>query len=134
MRGEHIERMSPDDSIVWGHFLAQGGCRGAVLHYQVRLGNGCFDASILDPVAREIWRAQCSKRADAVAQFEKCFAVIEVKPVASMTALGQALSYQYLFAEEEKPTLPVEAWVVCGQTDADLVRIYEHYRVRLFVV
>jgi hypothetical protein len=71
------------------------------------------------------------KRIDVVAKVEAAWWVIEVKPYASQTALGQAVSYVRLFAQEYGVAGPVVPVVVCCAADEDLREDFRRLGVRI---
>lgn len=131
---ERFTHLSPDDTKVWRQFLLQHPNKFAAFEYDVTLGNGTFlwpeDAG--QPPYE--WLAIARKRVDVVAQDSDGIAIIEVKPIARMAALGQILSYVWLYRKEKQPTRQVRPWVVCGKVDEDLKPIFAFYRVQVVSV
>ena len=65
------------------------------------------------------------KRIDVVARVGSGLWVVEIKPFASMLALGQVLGYTRLFVEEYRPEEEVRSVVVCDRIDEDLIDEFE---------
>jgi hypothetical protein len=125
--------LSPDDAIVWRRFLERVRHPFKQFEYQVRLGSTCDCEGSIGSKAELEWERLTQKRCDVVGYADGFIACIEVKPRMAMSAMGQALTYAWLFEEEKRPTLPVEAWVVAGELDAVLAPVYSEFDV-VFVV
>jgi hypothetical protein len=123
--------MLREDAETWTRFLdmkAHGFTRVWYdLHVgdavQPQAGSPSFLAAVADGVTR--------KRIDAVALQRDRLWVIEVKPYASMTALGQAITYLDLFRRSYPVSLPCRAAVVCDQIDPDVEYTAERLGVTL---
>ncbi|MBA7710129.1 hypothetical protein ES703_119061 [subsurface metagenome] len=73
------------------------------------------------------------KRIDVVAGVGGGFWVVEVKPLASMLALGQVLSYTRLFKQEFAPVGEVWPVIVCDAVDEDLLDEFDAAGVAVIV-
>jgi hypothetical protein len=126
--------MSPDDQRVWRRFLLLHPSKFEAFRYDVRVGSGQFawDGPEANPPAE--WLAIAAKRIDVVAQRHGTTCIIEVKPRASMSAIGQVLSYRDLYAAKEKPSTPLECWVVCEYRDEDLIPTYLRHGIGVVAV
>jgi len=126
--------MSPDDTIVWRRFLVIHPLMFTDLRYDVRVGAGqvAWDGPEANPPSE--WLAIAAKRIDVVALHAGRPAIIEVKPRASMSSLGQVLSYRDLLTRKQKPSTPYECWVVCATEDADLGPTFLRYGVGVIAV
>ncbi|MBA7557900.1 hypothetical protein ES705_50680 [subsurface metagenome] len=84
---------------------------------EVAEGAGKVEKSVAAGISR--------KRIDAVCRIGGGYWVVEVKPFASMLALGQVVSYHRLFVSEYRPdgeTFPV---IICENADPDLLDEFE---------
>jgi len=126
--------MSPLDLNVWRRFLLLHPTKFEGLRYDVRVGTGSAE---WPEGAGEIpydWLILNQKRIDAVGTWQGGTAIIEVKPRASFSALGQVLAYRDLLRDKEKPKEPVTLWVICGERDADLDATFLRYGVSVLSV
>jgi hypothetical protein len=75
---------------------------------------------------------------DAVCSIKDTVWVLEVEKKLNETALGQALVYRDLFAEdhppEDYPKLKIKAGIVCETSDPWIKDICEEYEIQVFVV
>lgn len=126
--------MSPLDLNVWRRFLLLHPDKFTSLRYDVKVGTGARPWPASEGPKPEDWEALTQKRIDAVGIWNGSTAIIEVKPRASFTALGQLLAYRTLLAEKERPTAPVTLWVVCEERDADLETTFLSYGVSVVSV
>ena len=126
--------LSPEDVGVWRQFLPRCGLAFTSLLYDVRVGRGSHRGDPRDPEPDPAFSELLRKRIDVVAHYGDHVVVIEVKPEASMLALGQVLTYRQLLA----PTYPYgtkfQAWIVCNHADQDLRPLWPLFDVRICVV
>lgn len=117
----HYPHMLHEDNSVWTRFLTTDAERIKQVWYDVRVGQPV----VLEPDATDIDRRIAAgltrKRIDAVCSVGGGFWVVEIKPYASMLAVGQVLSYSRLFALEYAPGGQVIPVIVCDSYDEDLV-------------
>lgn len=92
--------LMPEDVRIWERFLETDPIPTALVAYDVHLGS----TPTLPPDAPEFLRKHVAavypKKVDLVMYFPAQTLVTEVKPFAGLTALGQALGYQHLFAQD----------------------------------
>lgn len=126
--------MSVADSKVWTAFLAAHAISFESVRYDVAVGGkGVEHVAAAEP-GRAMWETLLKKRIDAVVSRADDILTIEVKPLANMAALGQALSYAFLFDEEHRPGVPVRPVVVCFRVDADIEPVFTFFGVVVLVV
>lgn len=126
--------MMAEDVAVWSEFLKDPPIDIEGVWYDLHVGRGISPVDTGDVLARRIAAGISRKRIDVVALIPQGFLVVEIKPVASFLALGQALAYSRLFVLEYQPTAAVMPCVVCGQADEDLVEDFEELHVVLIIV
>ncbi len=129
----HYPHMLSEDVTVWSKFLAGVTVTIKELWYDVHVGRPVSLPEGADALDKRIARGLTRKRIDVVCHVGAGYWVVEVKPIANMYALGQALSYARLFAKEY--VVDGEIWpiVVCDQLDEDLVDEFDELGVGLFV-
>lgn len=126
--------LSADDQIVWDRFLLLHGSRIQSAQFQVKVGKGARPWPAGAGPEPPDWAALTSKRIDVVAMTDVGLTLIEVKPRASFTALGQLLVYRDLYVAEKKPTSLVGLWVVAEFGDADLLPTFLRFGVAVHTV
>jgi hypothetical protein len=126
--------LSQADAAVWATYLASNAWRYAALDYDVSVGGLAAEAASYGSGLLPMWRQLLRKRIDVVGWTAEAVEVIEVKPLSSMGALGQVLSYVRLLREEREFTLPLAPVVVSRFSDPDLVSVYASFGVELRLV
>lgn len=117
----HYPHMLAEDNAVWSKFLEQNFERLTEVWYDVRVGQPVkLDGDVSD-MEKRIAAGLTRKRIDVVAISGGNYWVIEVKPYASMLALGQVISYARLFALQYEVRGRVIPVIVCDSADEDLL-------------
>ena len=129
----HYPHMLSEDIEVWSKFLAKMSKVITRVWYDLHVGKPARLPAGSSDVLKKVAAGVTRKRIDAVCLVGREYWVIEVKPFANMTALGQAFSYSRLFALEYENYKPVKAVVVCDSVDADMVGPYGELGVMVFV-
>jgi len=112
--------MLREDVPVWYRFLVDWGFLIDALYYDCLLGGiALTEEEQSDPMKR-MWRANTAKRADAIAELENEIWIIEVAHRPGLRAIGQLLTYQYLWREDPKIEKPDKMVLVCQDFDTDL--------------
>jgi len=102
--------------------------------YDVRLGGAAALVIPDEHTHKEMWATLLRKRVDAVGIVQGAPWLVEVKPVGSFAALGQALGYCDLWEREKGGTPKPVPVVVCAFLDADLGPTFLRYGVKVFVL
>lgn len=126
--------MSKADSAVWRAFLAVNPWRFDSIAYDVQVGGKAAGALDDSEGLKPMWESLLKKRIDAVAFRGGEVWTIEVKPLANMAALGQSLSYRFLWDHKPGQQRKARAVVVCSRVDADIDVIFPVYDVSVVVV
>lgn len=131
-RGAPPHMLKPDIP-VWYRFLEKWGHLFEKLYYDSYLGGPYLSPEQdKDPMWR-MWRANTSKRADAIAELLDEVWIIEVSERPGLRAIGQLLTYLALWTEHpqiEKLEIPV---LVCQDLDTDLIASAAKYGIRTYV-
>ena len=125
--------MMSEDAAVWQRYLTEPVTEMKRVWYDVHVGSGNVSAAESDEMIRRISAGVTRKRIDVVARVGGGYWVIELKPRADMTALGQALAYSRMFEAEYGAGDEVWPVVIAGEIDGDLVSIYDDSGVGLIV-
>jgi len=117
--------MLTEDTEVWSKYLADPVHPIKEVWYDVHVGQGMLLPVGAPDIDKRIARGISRKRIDVVARVGGGLWVVEIKPFASMLALGQILSYTRLFIEEYRPDEEVRPVIVCDAIDGDLLDEFE---------
>ena len=112
-------RLRSEDVAVWNQFITETPHSEWRVDYDVKVGLGRIPKKELEDKYKKDWRDLTRKRIDVVAWGENHVYIIELKPRASLAAVGQALGYSELWQDlhdEGRRVLPV---VLSFYTDPD---------------
>lgn len=125
----HYPHFMVEDTGVWTKFLETDAFRLKEVWYDVRVGLPVLIAVGASDIEQRIAAGLTRKRIDVVAKVGGGVWVIEVKPYASMYAVGQVMTYVRLFAREY--TVPGQVWpvIICNEYDEDLVDEFDELGV-----
>lgn len=119
--------MKPEDVAVWNKYIASHPNQFERCDYDVLCGDG---APVRAEDPEEIQRMHTiisSRKIDVVAYRDEVHYVIEVKPIATMSALGQILTYKSLYTQDNPEARIIVPMVVCGEIQPDIVHLFiEH--------
>lgn len=123
-----------EDVPVWHRFLDSYSDMFIRIYYDCLVGGPWYtDEQLKDPMLR-MWRANASKRIDAVGETETEVLIIEVATSPGLRAIGQVQAYRSLWLEDpkiEKPEFPV---LVLEHVDTDLISSAARYGTQVYVV
>ena len=125
--------MSPADTEVWLALLGNDHPTFDWISYDTRLGEGSRVYGLPERHHAEGWRDLSLKRVDAVVGTAGAVFATEVKPIASMSALGQSLAYAFLLDSEYEFPVPVRPLVVAWVCDHDLAPIFADHGVSVLL-
>lgn len=113
--------MLKEDVPVWYRFLGRWGEGILALYYDCLLGGPYYTQEQLKDPMTKMWRANVSKRADAIAETADRVWIIEVARAPGLRAVGQLLVYRSLWLEDPKIAKLEEMVLVCELVDQDLI-------------
>ena len=117
----HYPHMMAEDIAVWSKYLRDPLVPIKEVWYDVHVGRAVEIPGGGTQIDRRIAAGITRKRIDVIAAVGGGYWVVEVKPFASMLALGQVLSYTRLFKAEFAPVGEVWPVIVCDHVDDDLL-------------
>lgn len=112
--------MLATDVPVWYAFLESWGFLFRSLYYDCLLGGTVLVEEDRDDPMKRMWRANTAKRADAIAELTNEVWIIEVAQRPGLRAIGQLITYQYLWQEDPQIEKPEKLVLVAQQFDKDL--------------
>jgi len=126
--------MLPVEAEIWDKFLKIRQPPFESLEYDVHVGDVPPIPETLPEYLRGMFQSVYSKRIDVVAHDPDVIYVIEVKPRAGLSALGQCLAYKYLYERDFKPDKPVQMRIVCEREEPNIREIAEQQGVYIWKV
>ena len=126
--------MLTEDTEIWSEYLTDPIAPIKKVWYDVHVGAGIKVAKGVSKSYENLAAGVGKKRIDAICKVGGGYWVVEIKPFASMLALGQVLSYSSLFVRDYEPDGEVWPVVICNEVDEDLIDDFEASGVAVIVV
>ena len=126
--------MLPPDVPLWHLFLDRYASNFERFFYNVRVGGPDMTNVVADEAMKKMWYASTAKRIDAIGELEDEIWIIEVASSPYLRAVGQCLSYLFLWNEDPKISKPAKMVLLCYFLDSDLERILKHYGVMIIAL
>jgi len=126
--------MLATDIPVWYKFLEKWGHLFTALYYDCLLGGPFLSPEEEKDPLKRMWRANISKRADAIAETESEVWIIEVADRPGLRAVGQLQVYWALWQEDPKIAKPEKMVLVCEQIDQDLLSAAAKFGILIYPV
>lgn len=123
------QQMLPADVPLWHLFLDKFAWMFDRFYYNVRVGGPDISKIKGDPAIARMWYASTAKRIDAIGETKKDLWIIEVASSPYLRAVGQCLSYKFLWEQDPKINKPARMVLVCYFLDSDLKAVLKHYAV-----
>lgn len=130
----NYERLRPEDVKVWEKYMAANPNKPWRMDYDVKVGLGRTPLEDLSPELQKDWKDLTRKRIDCVAWDAADIYIIEVKPMASLGALGQLLGYSQLWEDFHNSGRRVRPLLVCSSLDPDTARVAQASGIEISVV
>lgn len=125
----HYPHMLAEDNAVWMKFLQTDAHRLKEVWYDVRVGQAVLLPVGASDLERRIAAGLTRKRIDVVCSVGGGFWVVEIKPYASMLAVGQIITYTRLFSLQYTVSGEIIPVIVCDSYDEDLVDEFDELGV-----
>jgi hypothetical protein len=132
-RGDPAQMLPPDVPL-WHLFLDRYASNFERFFYNVRVGGPDMTNVMADEAIKKMWYASTAKRIDAIGEKKNELWIIEVASSPYLRAVGQCLSYLFLWNEDPKIDKPAKMVLLCYFIDSDLERILKHYRVEIIKI
>lgn len=129
----HYPHMLLEDRRIWTEFLKSEVVEIKEVWYDVHVGKAVVLPLGASDMQQRISDGITRKRIDVVCHVGEVFWVVEIKPRAGMTALGQVLTYVRLFTIEFGMTELAQAVIICEEVDEDLLYEFKEFDVLVFV-
>jgi hypothetical protein len=126
--------MLPAHVPLWQEFLKLHGNKYSAFEYDVTVGEGTPPLPDIPEFAKKDWLDLTKKRIDVIGFTPTYLDIIEVKPRAGLSALGQLLSYQTLFLKTRKTSLPIRLVLVTNFLTPDEKISYDRHNVLTYIL
>lgn len=83
---------------------------------------------------KRMWYASVAKRIDAIGEKKGEIWIIEVASSPYLRAVGQCLSYKFLWNLDKKINKPAKMVLLCYFLDSDLEKVLKHYGVTVLKI
>ena len=123
-----------EDSAVWRHYLDISTDLPELVWYDVHVGTAVEPLPGSPEWLKKVADGVSRKRIDVVAKFIDHYKVIEIKPVGSMTAIGQVVTYRRLLSVEYPNLGPFVGCILCETIDQDLLRVAADYDIEVIAL
>ncbi len=122
------------DLAVWERWLALHGSEFDAVAYDVAVGGTAPTLEGLTETDRRGWLYSTALKIDALARDESGVWVIELKPSASVSAIGAAVSYPLVLARDEPDLVIAGGAIVTENISPDLEWIAQSLSIRVWTV
>lgn len=122
------------DVAIWERYLDKFANQWDAFEYDVRVGQGIVTKPELEEKYKHMATALTEKRIDVVAARGAVTTIIEVKPSAMLSAVGQLLSYQILYEERYPLKGPVKMLLITDRIGPDLENLCRKFGISLITV
>jgi len=126
--------MMPADIELWELFLEQFPDEFDSFIYDLHVGEGIKPPENIPEGTKRQIQYLTQKRIDAVGYKDKQPTIIEVKPDAGPSALGQLFTYGTLWLKKFPPPPYPKLAVVSDFIDNDMKFVFNAYRVKMYIV
>lgn len=128
------EQMLPPDVPLWHLFLNKYGSQFIRFFYNVRVGGPDMTNVEASEAMKKMWYASTAKRIDAIGEKKNEIWIIEVASSPYLRAVGQCLSYKFLWNLDAKIKKPAKMILLCYFLDSDLEKVLKHYGVTVLKI
>lgn len=126
--------LGPEDAKIWDRFIAQNPTFFDSVEYDVKVGEGRSYSMFPDSNVREDMRYLSKKRIDVVGFDKGKTYVIELKPKATLAAIGQVEGLSDLYRETFKAGGVVIPCIITNEEIPDMRRLCKKRGIEYFIV
>lgn len=130
----HYPHMKPADVAIWNRFLEKFPDEYDSVDYDVAVGTGRRYEGAADVAIVDGFEHLTRKKIDVVGYKEKSVHIIEVKPNAGASALGQAKSYELLYKRDIDQASPTLTRLVTDVIGLDVPHLSDWMEVGVIAV
>jgi len=126
--------MLPQDLPTWHRWHERNAEKFLSFYYDVRLTvNEIIETDYTQNMV-DMWYSNVAKRIDAVGIKEKEIWVLEVTDIANLRAIGQAITYRFLWRRLIPGPKEILSGIVCQGMDNDILAVCGGYRIMPIIV
>lgn len=126
--------MGPVDAAIWERYIEKHPDAFSSVAYDVAVGEGTSMNTIVNTATGGDVNRLYQRRIDAIGITPRMLYVVEVKPRASTSSLGQVKGYVKLFQRDFAPVLPVQPLIVTDELMPEMHFLSSDEGVELEVV
>lgn len=126
--------MKPRDIAIWERFIEKYPDYFERVQYDVPCGTGPDFDTLIDDYTGAHAEKLYKKKIDVVAFRGANISIIEVKPSAGASAVGQVRMYKHLYLADYSPPDEPELLIITDKADKDFERFAKAEGVGIFVV
>jgi len=128
------QQMLPSDVPLWHRYLDKHANEFLQFYYNVRVGGPDVSKLDADATIKRMWYLSTAKRIDVIAERAEEIWIIEVASSPYLRAVGQCLSYLYLWNLDPKMTKPAKMVLLCYYLDSDLEKVLTHHAIKVIAI
>jgi len=126
--------MARRDAEVWERWIDQHGADYLAVAYDVAVGGiAAGSGDLSDPLVK-MYQYQTALKIDAFVIGRDFALVAEVRPWATVSALGAALTYAYLLERAGLDTVVLVPAIICAGMQVDVEWACEKFKIQIFKV
>ena len=126
--------LKPADTTIWERFMAERPDAYEQVQYDLNCGEGAGNFSHEDPAAVKSWGHLKARKIDVVGFKDGHVDIIELKPHAGPSALGQVLGYVHLYLGYVNPHADARPVIITDSMEPDMPYLSARMGVRVIVV
>lgn len=126
--------MSPADTIIWNRFLEQYPQAYDSVQYDFHIGDAPPFNTLMDDDTDKNQDKLYRFRIDAVGRVGSSVDIIEIKPNARLTALGEVENYKMLYERDEEPLGKVNMVIITDKEMTNMDYLCKQKGITLLVV
>ena len=125
--------MGPEDVAIWERFMLANPVAFEQCAYDVPVGSVPEFDTVVSPETGGNAERLYKKKIDVLALIKDVLFIIEIKPNAGASAVGQVKNYRMLFRRDYAPKQALTTAIITDRIRPDLELFAEEERVQLFV-
>lgn len=126
--------MSREDTQIWERYIAQHPKIFTQAAYDVKVGEGQTPPPTLKEPYVKMVADLSKKRIDVLATDGHQLYIIEVKPHAALSAVGQIILYHHLLPKDIFQELPRQMVLLCRTHDPDITSYCKKERIEIWTI
>lgn len=119
-RTGYYRHMAKRDAAVWERWLEKYGAGFDGVAYDVALGGELPPEGSMPEAERLAWQYSTALKIDAVLFAPEAVVIVEVRPWATVSAVGACLCYTLVAEREQLTLLPLQPAIVCEGIQTDV--------------